>query len=51
LSDTRFVIVTSFNWLSYRGDPERTFRDERGILVALPDEIERHFDRLRQQFT
>jgi hypothetical protein len=33
ISDDRWVIVTSFNWLSFRGDPKRTFRDERGTIV------------------
>ncbi|MDV7353474.1 hypothetical protein R4282_10705 [Rhodococcus oxybenzonivorans] len=39
--DSRFIVVTSFNWLSYRGDPNRPFRDERGTLVSLPEEIDR----------
>jgi hypothetical protein len=34
LSDDRYVIVTSFNWLSFRGDPKRTFRDERGTMIS-----------------
>jgi phosphatidylserine/phosphatidylglycerophosphate/cardiolipin synthase-like enzyme len=32
--DERFVVVTSFNWLSFRGDPDKPFRDERGLLVT-----------------
>ena len=39
--DDRHVVVTSFNWLSYQGDPNRPFRDERGTLVTVVDEIER----------
>jgi phosphatidylserine/phosphatidylglycerophosphate/cardiolipin synthase-like enzyme len=50
LSDRRFVIVTSFNWLSYRGDPDRTFRDERGVLVAVAEEIDRQFETLQERF-
>jgi hypothetical protein len=42
--DRRYVIVTSFNWLSFRGDPRRPFRDERGTLVTIPDEIDRIYD-------
>jgi hypothetical protein len=34
ICDSRFIIVTSFNWLSFRGDPKRTFRDERGTLIS-----------------
>ena len=39
--DDRFVIVTSFNWLSYKGDPNLPFRDERGTLVTVKAEIDR----------
>jgi hypothetical protein len=44
ICDRSFMIVSSFNWLSFKGDPSRTFRDERGVLVSLPDEIDRQFD-------
>jgi hypothetical protein len=39
--DQRFVVVTSYNWLSFKGDPSRPFRDERGTLVSLVPEIDR----------
>lgn len=42
-SDTKFVVVTSFNWLSFKGDPLRPFRDERGTIVTLASEIEKIF--------
>jgi PLD-like domain len=42
--DRRYVIVTSFNWLSFRGDAGRPFRDERGTLVTIPEEIDRIYD-------
>lgn len=42
--DDRFVIVTSFNWLSYKGDPNLPFRDERGTLVTVKSEIDRIYD-------
>ena len=38
--DRSFAIVTSFNWLSFRGDPRRSFRDERGMHVGLPEFID-----------
>ena len=41
--DRSFAIVTSFNWLSFRGDPRRSFRDERGIYVGLPDFADAQF--------
>jgi hypothetical protein len=40
ITDDRYVIVTSFNWLSFRGDPKRTFRDERGTLISDRDYVE-----------
>lgn len=41
IADSRYVIVTSFNWLSFRGDPKRTFRDERGTLISQLAYVER----------
>jgi hypothetical protein len=43
LVDDKYVVVTSFNWLSFRGDPNMPYRDERGMLVALPATIETVF--------
>jgi hypothetical protein len=39
VSDSSFAIFTSFNWLSFVGDPQRTFRDERGLLVRKPEVV------------
>lgn len=50
LSDRRFVVVTSFNWLSFRGDPNRTFRDEQGTLVRIPELIDEKFDFFSRRF-
>ena len=43
ICDKRFLIITSFNWLSFKGDPKRTFRDERGTYVAVPEKIDEQF--------
>ncbi len=32
-------ISTSFNWLSFCGDPDRTYRMEEGTLVQIPAEV------------
>jgi hypothetical protein len=50
ISDTNFVVITSFNWLSFKGDPKRTFRDERGIWVSIPQVINAEFDSLVKRF-
>lgn len=36
-------INTSFNWLSFKGDPNRTFRMEEGTLVQIPSEVDKAF--------
>lgn len=43
VSDDKFAVVTSFNWLSFRGDPGRKARDEFGFLVTEPDDVESIF--------
>jgi hypothetical protein len=32
-------VSSSFNWLSFRGDPSKTFRQEEGILVRIPEKV------------
>lgn len=36
-------INTSFNWLSFRGDPNQTFRMEEGTLVQIPREVDKAY--------
>lgn len=38
-------ITTSFNWLSFRGDPDRTYRMEEGTLVQIPKEVDKAYKR------
>jgi len=40
ICDNKFVVTGSFNWLSYKGDPDRTFRDEQSALVEIPEHVE-----------
>jgi hypothetical protein len=44
VSDERFAIVTSFNWLSFKGDPKEKPRDEYGILISDPKLLEQIFN-------
>ncbi|MEK6285627.1 MAG: hypothetical protein AABO57_07795 [Acidobacteriota bacterium] len=44
LYDRGVVVIGSFNWLSFKGDPDRTFRDEQGFLVAVPAIVDQVFD-------
>lgn len=49
ICDRSFVIVTSFNWLSFRGDPKRTFRDEQGTLITLPEYVDAEYEKFVQR--
>jgi hypothetical protein len=50
ISDTKFAVTTSFNWLSFKGDRDRTFRDERGTLVSDAQKINELFDSYIERF-
>jgi phospholipase D-like protein len=40
ICDAKFSVTGSFNWLSFKGDPDRTFRDEQSVLVEIQDHVE-----------
>lgn len=44
ISDDLWV-TTSFNWLSFRGDPNRTYRMEEGTLIQIQSEVDKAFQR------
>lgn len=50
ISDQKFAISTSFNWLSFRGDRSRTFRDERGTIVYDAQKIDELFNSYMNRF-
>ena len=50
ICDDTFAIVGSFNWLSFRGAQDRTFRDERSVYVGIPLKVDELFAKLQQQF-
>jgi phosphatidylserine/phosphatidylglycerophosphate/cardiolipin synthase-like enzyme len=50
IKDSDFAVVTSFNWLSFKGDPDRTFRDEQGILLQEPELVDQKFNELVVRF-
>jgi hypothetical protein len=51
ISDTRLAVLSSFNWLSFKGERDRTFRDERGILVSDPQKVDELFNNLLRRIT
>lgn len=38
-------VSTSFNWLSFQGNPDRTYRMEEGTLVQIPAQVSAEYDR------
>jgi len=40
VSDNRFAVITSFNWLSFKGDPRSTPRDEYGMKLTEQSQID-----------
>jgi len=50
IKDSEFAAVTSFNWLSFKGDPHRTFRDEQGTLLQVSELVEGKFRDLEPRF-
>lgn len=50
IKDSEYVAVTSFNWLSFRGDPDKTFRDEQGTLIQQPEHVDNKFNELVGRF-
>ena len=43
IKDDEYMITTSFNWLSFRGNPNRRFREEWGTFIGIPDKISDQF--------
>lgn len=41
------IVTTSFNWLSFRGDPSRTYRMEEGTLVRITEHTNKRYDHFR----
>ena len=43
LVDDEFCVTTSFNWLSFRGDPNQPFREEWGTYIEGPSIVNKYF--------
>ncbi len=41
------MVVTSFNWLSFRGDTGRKYRQEEGTLIRHKDYVDAEYERHR----
>lgn len=40
IKDSDYIVTTSFNWLSFRGDPKRPFREEWGMKVSIAQQVD-----------
>ncbi|MEK7854586.1 MAG: phospholipase D-like domain-containing protein, partial [Acidobacteriota bacterium] len=49
LVDDRYFVTTSFNWLSFRGDPNQPLREEEGTLVEGSELVNEYFERLQSR--
>lgn len=48
--DQTWAILTSFNWLSFKGSRDKGYRDEQGVLLRLPAMVDRKFNELLPRF-
>ncbi len=51
VKDSDFFVVTSFNWLSFKGDPRRAFREEWGTYVGIRRIVDRYAEELLKRFS
>jgi len=51
IKDEEYAVVTSFNWLSFRGDQDKKLRDEQGVLIGDPIMVNEKFAELDTRFT
>ena len=50
IMDRIFFVISSFNWLSFRGDQNQTFREDWGTLVAIPSVVVEYFQQMVRRF-
>ncbi len=49
LVDDKFFITTSFNWLSFRGDPSQPMREEEGTMVEDTSAVDAYYQKLLER--
>jgi hypothetical protein len=50
IKDTDWFVTTSFNWMSFKGDPKRTFREEWGTQVGIRSVVAEYAEKILQRF-
>lgn len=51
IKDREFFVISSFNWLSFRGDRSRKFREELGTFVGIAERVDGLHARMMLRFT
>lgn len=51
ICDERYAIVTSFNWLSFKGSPERGFRQETGLFSQQHEVVQQLIVDINRRFS
>lgn len=44
ISDDSFAVTTSFNWLSFKGDPRDKPRDEHGVVIRKKQYVDQQYE-------
>jgi hypothetical protein len=50
IKDSEYAVIGSFNWLSFRGEANRPFRDEQSVKIQRRDLVEQKFRELIVRF-
>ncbi len=50
IKDNNYYVITSFNWLSFKGDPKKKFREEWGNYVKGPELVEKFKLEIEKRF-
>jgi hypothetical protein len=50
IKDREYAVLTSFNWLSFKGDPTRPLRLERGVCISEAKIVDAEFATLVSRF-
>ena len=51
VKDSEFFVITSFNWLSFRGDPTKPFREEWGTIVRDQKLVDEFYAEIMKRFS
>jgi hypothetical protein len=49
--DSACAVVSSFNWLSFKGDRLRSYRDEQGTAITIPSKVDEKFAEVLPRFS